>query len=278
MHEIIAGISLIFTKFIIEIKPMPLKKSIFLILLYYNAISLMPLYAQKKAGLTLQKGKTFISRNMEDLEILTDSTLTTSLIDRNSELAYKLKDDTLSIREKFYLPGLSNKKLDTVMCHDYKIISLSSDTIILRNNSHGKFNFNNAHDTLYFINIKRLKGSGNEFKYLEVNYANSFGGGVDVSIDSAGKVRYLKSPTVFDDKGRNLSLKIRYLSKSEFQNFKEILSKSSITTLPVSRGCPIDGGQSNFKVIIGDKIYKSRCCFLDEGGQALLDNLLNISQ
>src|SRR5579862_8292855 len=169
-------------------------------------------FGQQTVKLTSRPGTVFISDGYDEFEILTDSTLTSSLFNTYPKANFRQKNNILIITNEFQIDRTTSVvKIDTLT-----IIKYSSDTIIFKNRSASLLAPNNLKDTLLFVNLQRLKRPGNTFEYIEM-ICNTSGGGVSVSIDSSRKISYVRAPVIFNEKGENLRLKIGYLSVGEFE-------------------------------------------------------------
>ncbi len=250
-----------------------------MVFIYLGSLALNSLFAQP-IKLLPQPGKVFISKAMQDLEILSDSTLVTSIQNSDHKSIYKIKNDTLFIKEAYTWYGPNNSSGYTVIYNDYKIIRSNGDTVILKNNYHGQFGApDDWENPLVFINIEKIKQSVNNFKYLKMSSSNPFKGSVEVTIDSTGKVSYFRDSATTAD----FALKVQTAKKTvqltgslsplEFENFKNILSKSMITLLPELRGCGIDEPQTWFTVTMNNKTFTTKGCKMYNPQQLLFNYL-----
>ncbi|MFI5161299.1 MAG: hypothetical protein ACHQHN_08475 [Sphingobacteriales bacterium] len=213
---------------------------------------------------------------MEDIEILSDSTLNSSIDEGH---IYQIRNDTLLIKYAYNLLDTGNSNERKIEYHPYVIISANNDTIILKHHYKAMIGLMEEHDEIFvFVSIEKYKQPVNNFKYLELLYGNPFGGSVKVTVDSIGEITYLKYPEIKDENGRSLNLKRGHLSKSEFENFKVILSESMITRLPESRGCGIDEAQREFIIEMDNKVFKTKGCAIYYPQRVLLNYLYKINE
>lgn len=228
-------------------------------------------------------GKAFVSRTLEYLEILNDTTLYSSINSYTDTANLFIRNDTLFIRQRYLQTDQKGTKwMDRL--YDYKVISLSDDTLRLNN----KFRFAgkpaNWEDTLLFINIEKLKEPVTDFKFLKLDFSSPWSGTKQVTIDSLGKVTVIDRPILYsiDNPGADKNAKPKNikgrLTRLEFFNFKNLLSKSLVSRLPFRRDCAIDGSVSDFEILIGAKIINSTGCDLSWTHALLLNYLYNLDQ
>ena len=251
----------------------------YLVLICLNSFTSGYLFAQP-TKLLPQPGKIFISKTMENMEILDDSTLISSIQNNEKKSGFKVKNDTLVIKEAYNWYGKHNSTGYTVIYHDYKIIKSTNDTLILKNDYHGQFGTPHAWENpLLFVNIDRIKQPVNNFKYLKVNDSSPFKGSFEVTIDSTGTITYFKNLSTIEDfamKAATSKKTVKFtgtLSIKEFENFKNVLSKSLINSLPELRGCGIDQGERWFTVMMDNKTYASKGCRMYYPQQLLFNYL-----
>jgi hypothetical protein len=228
-------------------------------------------------------GKTFVSRTLEYLEILNDTTLYSSINSYTDTAKLFLQNDTLFIKQRYLQTDQAGTKwMDRL--YDYKVITLSDDTLRLKNNFRFNYKSANLEDTLFFINIEKLKEPVTDFKFLRLDFSSPWSGTKQITIDSLGNVTFIDSPILYsinnpsaDKNAKPKSIKGR-LTQKEFLNFKNLLSKSLISRLPFKRGCPMDGATSNFQILIGAKKINSTGCNLSWTHAFLLNYLYDVDQ
>lgn len=197
---------------------------------------------------------------MEDLEILSDSILVTSIQNHDHHSIYKVKNDALFIKQHHISKSSTRYSVEYL---GYKILNFKTDTIILKSDYRAESNLpQGPGDSLVFVSLDKLKQPVNNFRYIKLSFNSSFGSVADISVDSTGKVSYLTFPEIKDENGKILALTIGYLSDNEYANFKNVLSKSLIMNLPELRGCDMDDGEKDFEVSIGNKIFITKGCVL----------------
>ena len=101
------------------------------------------------------------------------------------------------------------------------------------------------------------------FGYIQLHYSNPFGGAKTVRIDSTGTLVVKSSPyvVVSGAKKKDATPAVK-LTKEEYSNFMNVLSRSLISKLPEDRGCGIDQPTTNFDISINGRIIKSQGCDL----------------
>ena len=228
-------------------------------------------------------GKTFVSRNLEYLEILSDTSLYSSINSYKDTAIYFLRNDTLFVKQRYLMTDQTGTKyVDDI--YNYKITGLSADTIQLKNNFRSNYKPANWEDTLFFVNIERLKEEVAGFKYISLNYSSPWSGTRHITIDSLGEVNFNDNPIPYsiNNPGADKNAKPKgltgYLTRGEFINFKNLLSKSLPSKLPFKRSCPMDGATSNFELVIGEKRFLSTGCDLSWTHTFLLSYIYNIDQ
>jgi hypothetical protein len=218
---------------------------LFTILVYLSS-SLFDQTSAQQIKITPQPGKVFITSEMQDLEILNDSTLVSSILSDNQKSFYKVKNDTLFIKEGGTGISPDNKYIGFLR---YKILTANSDTITLKRFKARETVSDSDKDALVFINLENLKQPLVGFKSIKLSFVSPFGySGAAITVDSTRKVSYITFPEIKDENGRNLSLTTGYLSINEYSSFLDLLSKSMITKLPEVRGCNIDEGANKFEI------------------------------
>lgn len=228
-------------------------------------------------------GKTFVSRTLHYLEILNDTTLYSSINSYTDTAKLFLRNDTLFIKQRYLQTDQTGTKWMNQL-YNYKVIALSEDTIQLKNNFKYSYKPPNWEDTLVFVNIEKLKEPVTEFKFLSLNFSSPWSGKRQITIDSLGKVKFIDNPILFSnenpDGDKNAKPKniTGQLTEKEFNNFKNLLSKSLPSKLPYSRSCPMDGASSNFEITIGRQNIKSTGCDLSWIHGFLLNYLYNLDQ
>jgi hypothetical protein len=197
--------------------------------LLLSGIFQTPLYAQP-AYISPQPGKIFVSKTLQDLEILTDSILVTS-IERHNKQGYEVRNDTLFIKNDYTWYGPNNSTGYRTDDHPYRIVKASSDTIILINYL-DEFRRHSEEDTLQFVSMEKYKLPVTQFRHLNMTTKSGFPPvAVSVDIDSTGNIAYARY-TVTRDGGNKSNLRgSGHFSKKEFENFKNVLSKSWLKRL-----------------------------------------------
>src|SRR5688572_1731561 len=71
-------------------------------------------------------GKTFVSKTLEYLEIINDSTLYSSINSYNDTASFIIKKDTLLIKQKYRQTDKTGSK-DVIKFYDYNIVSITHD-------------------------------------------------------------------------------------------------------------------------------------------------------
>jgi hypothetical protein len=238
---------------------------------------------QRSFNVSRLVGKTFVSRRLAYLEILNDTTLYSSINSYNDPAKLFLRNDTLFIKERWVQRDQTATKWMERL-YDYKVLTLCDDTLRLKNN----FQFTNKpanwEDTLFFVNIEKLKEPVTAFKYLKLDYSSPWSGTKKITVDSLGNVTFLDIPIPYsmdhpaaDKNAKPKNIKGKF-TQNEFTNFKNLLSKSLPSRLPFKRGCPLDGATSNFEILLGKNKIISRGCNLSWTHAFLLNYLYNIDQ
>jgi hypothetical protein len=227
--------------------------------------------------------KTFVSRTLEYLEILNDTTLYSSINSYTDTAKFFLRNDTLFIKQRYLQTDQTGTKwIDRL--YDYKVISLSYDTLRLINNYRFNYRPANWEDTLFLVNIEKLKEPVTDFRFLKLDFSSPWSGAKQVTIDSSGKVTFIDDPIPYSinhpnaDKNAKPKNMKGQLTPNEFANFKNLLSKSLPSRLPIRRGCPIDGATSDFDITIGTKRIKSIGCDLSWTHAFFLNYIYGIDQ
>ncbi len=210
---------------------------------------------------------------MEDLEILNDSTLNTSIDEGH---IYQIRNDTVVIKYGYQWYGPNNSSGYKVEHHPYKIITANNDTIILKHHYQAILGLVKEHDeTFVFVNLKKYKRPVNGFRYLKILHSNALSWkSISVTIDSIGKVTYAKF-TIGLDGNRKDTLNITgQFSEMEFEHFKDILSVSLVKSLKLEYGCGLDPAPTDFTLEDESGTFKSKGCIITHLPQQLLFNYL----
>lgn len=228
-------------------------------------------------------GKTYVSKTLEYLELLNDSTLFSSINSYTDTTNFFLQNDTIFVEQRYLQTDQTGTKWMNRL-YDYKIIALNDDTLRLKNNYRFAYKPDNWEDTLFFVTIENLKESIKDFKSLNLDLSSPWSGTRQITIDSSGNVTFIDRPIPYSinnpDADKNAKPKnIKgQLTRKEFTNFKNLLSKSLPSRLPFKRDCPMDGTISNFDIVIGSQIIKSTGCDLSWIHIFLLNYLYDIDQ
>lgn len=228
-------------------------------------------------------GKKFVSKQLEYLEIINDTTLYSSINSYNDTALFFLRNDSFSIRQAYHWTDGSGSGY-TIKYYNYKLVFLTNDTICLENNYRFNTKPTNWEDTLVFINIENLKESITDFRYLKLDCSSPWSGRQHIKIDNLGKVSFIADPILYSRDNPSADKNARpeningQLSKNEFFKFKEILSMSLLSRLPSERDCPMDGTICTFEIVIGERKYKSSGCDLSWTHTSLLNYLYNIRE
>jgi hypothetical protein len=234
---------------------------------------LFPIYATSQ-NISLQKliGKTFISTSLDYLEFINDSVLYSSINSYNDTAHYTLTNNILQI-EQHYLYTDKTRDGSATEYYDYKV-ECSADTLFIVGLSvSGTRKITNKKGR-FFLNLDNIKETVSEFKYITVNCSSPWVGEKIISIDGLGTVdcRYKG----FGDKSWKV-LRGKLIN-NEFVRFLNLLSRSLPSRLPAKRGCPIDGGHSDFRIAIGDKVYESIGCNLSWSHETLFSFLYTVDK
>ncbi len=239
-----------------------------------------PLTAQQIYNTNNITGKTFISKTLEYLAIINDSSLCSSINAYSDTATFSLMKDSLSIKQQY---GFIDKDGfgHTVKYYGYKIIAFNSDTVWLQGNQAVNMAATRYDGRLLFINIDKLKEPIAGFTYLKMVCSNAWTGNKDISIDADGKVvltikRFVKNHLSKVDSSIGPIKIIGKLTVDEFTNFKALLSRSLLSRLPIKRGCPINGRIANFDIVIGSKKYTSTGCNLSYVHELLFEYLYSL--
>jgi len=249
---------------------------VWLIMVFFKA----PLTAQKTYNTNNITGKTFISKTLEYLSIINDSTLCSSINNYSDTAAFSLANDSLIIKQQY---GFINKDGfgNTVKYYGYKIVAFNIDTVWLQGNQAANMAATGYDGRLLFINIDKLKEPIAGFTYLKMDCSNAWTGNKHISIDADGKVVLTIKTFVKNHLSKIDSsiapIKINgQLTVNEYTNFKVLLSRSLLSKLPVKRGCPINGRVANFEIVVGPKKYTSTGCNLSYVHELLFDYLYSL--
>ncbi len=258
--------------------PLPLNSFLctFLLIILFTAQTT----AQQTYNTKNITGKTFISKTLEYLNVINDSTLCSSINNYSDTAAFSLAKDSLIIRQQY---GFIDKDgfANTVKYYGYKIIALTIDTVLLQGNQTVKMAATGYDGRLLFINIDKLKEPIAGFTYLKMDCSNAWTGNKYIAIDADGKVvltikKFVKNHLSKVDSSI-APIKINgQLTADEFTNFKVLLSRSLLSKLPVKRGCPINGRIANFDIVIGPKKYISTGCNLSYVHELLFEYLYSL--
>ena len=236
--------------------------------------------AQKIYNTSNITGKTFISKTLEYLSIISDSTLCSSINNYSDTAAFSLANDSLIIKQQY---GFIDKNGfgHNVKYYGYKIIALNIDTVWLQGNQTVNMAATSFDGRLLFINIDKLKEPIAGFTYLKIDCSNAWTGNKHITIDAEGKV-VLSIKTFIKNHLSKIDSSIApikingQLTVDEFNNFKVLLSRSLLSKLPVKRGCPINGRIANFEIVVGPKKYTSTGCNLSYVHELLFDYLYSL--
>ena len=249
---------------------------VWLVMVFFTA----PLTAQQTYNTKNITGKTFISKTLEYLSIISDSTLCSSINNYSDTAAFSLAKDSLIIKQQY---GFIDKNGfgNTVKYYGYKIIALNIDTVWLQGNQTVNMAATGYDGRLLFINIDKLKEPIAGFTYLKMDCSNAWTGNKHLTIDAEGKVvltikTFIKNHLSKIDSSI-APIKINgQLTADEFNNFKVLLSRSLLSKLPIKRGCPINGRVANFEIVVGPKKYISTGCNLSYVHELLFDYLYGL--
>ena len=249
---------------------------VWLVMFFFTA----PLTAQQIYNTNNITGKTFISKTLEYLNIINDSTLCSSINNYSDTAAFSLAKDSLIIKQQY---GFIDKDGfgHTVKYYGYKIITLNIDTVWLQGNQAVNMAATDYDGRLLFINIDKLKEPIAGFTYLKMECSNAWTGNKHIAIDADGKVVLTIKKFVKNHRSKVDSsiapIKINgQLTVDEFTNFKVLLSRSLLSKLPLKRGCPINGRVANFDIVIGQKKYTSTGCNLSYVHELLFEYLYSL--
>ena len=235
------------------------------------------LFATISFGQTKAKGKVYVSKTLEYLHLLNDSTLWTSIGDEQDTTKYYIKADTLFIQNEYWQTGANHKTDHIIKWQDYKVIKHGDDTLFLLNTFKGYSKPYNWEDTLKFVSLSKLKEAVTKFKYLKLDYSNPFDGTLKLTIDSLGKVTYERTPEIMS--GGNVMTRIKgELTKKEFASFLDTLAYSLPSRFARQRSCGIDGAMSNFEIAFNDKTVVSKGCSLKWTHAFLFNYLYDINK
>lgn len=221
--------------------------------------------AQSPLNFGLLKGKIYVSGSLEYLEIVSDTLIYSSINAYGDTSAFRVQNDTLFIKER-YVELYKGKTSRIERERDYKVFSLSADTLRLQN----PYRYNDKpfgwEDTLVFVNLEKLKEPTQNFSYFKMDAHSVWSGTTVISIDRAGFVSYTFDPIPYsinnpeaDKDAKPLKIKGRMTSK-ELAKFKGLLSLSMPSKLAGDRPCAIDATVSNFEIKTGSKKNVSRGC------------------
>ena len=240
-----------------------MKKWLALLLLLINA----SLYAQNKFVIKPQPGKIFITKKMDqNIEFKTDTTITTSFAGKS----YKIKNDTLFLKEEYEWFGPNNSRGHKITIRDYKILFANSDTIILRDRHTSAYK--PKEDILTFINLEKLKQPIPAFKKITLQFID-WAKASYVNVDSLGNIDFYNYQLSAQGK-KEVTLRIELrLSPSEFQTFKDILERSLIRSLPPQTACGLDETPDLLTLTDGTGIFTSKGCTVSLPQQLLITYL-----
>lgn len=228
-------------------------------------------------GQTHAKGKVYVSKALEYLHLLSDSTLWTSIGEENDTTKYLIKGDTLFIQNEYWQTGANHKSVHIIKWQEYKVIKNGNDTLFLLNTFKGYSKPYNWEDTLKFVTLTKLKETITNFKYLKLDYNNPFDGTLKLTIDSLGKVTYERTPEIMSG-GKVLTRIKGELTKRELANFLDTLAYSLPSRFARQRSCGIDGAMTNFEIAFNDKTIISKGCSLKWTHSFLFNYLYDISR
>ncbi len=204
-------------------------------------------------------GKIFIGPELEYIKFINDSTLRASVNLYNDTAIFRLIGDTLRIQQRYIQTDGQGRK-DIVRYYDYLLSAIGKDSFLLKGEGQDKW--------LRFMHLDRIKEPVEQFSLLKISFSGPWTSRRWVTIDSLGKVTFIDKPNMYSkenpDGDRNA--KRRYftgkLTPAAFARFKVLLSQSLPSRIYRFRGCPIDGGYTDFEIRIGASVYTSRGCFL----------------
>ena len=240
-------------------------------------------HSQQPANFKNLTGKTFVSRTLEYMKIINDSTLCSSLNFYTDTAGFFLRHDTFYIKQKYLQTDNRVTKFREKL-YDYKVMALSADTFKLKNDFRLDVKPFNWEDTLLFINIEKLKEPVTAFRLLQMDCSGKWTGKRHVFIDSIGRVAFIDEPLPDNTKhaGADKNAKPKYivgqLTQKEFTNFKNLLSLSLPSKLPPNRGCPTDGEFASFEILIGTKKITSIGCDLSWSHTFLFNYIYDIDK
>jgi hypothetical protein len=215
-------------------------------------------------------GRTFISNKLDYLEFINDTILYASFNSYNDSALFTIKNDTLSIQQAYSWTDNTGSG-NTIEYNQFKIKYSKKDTISLQNISY-KYS-SKEKKTILFFNRENLKESITGFKYLKVYCSSPWFGEKKITINSSGRVIVYNNPFI------KKQITIRgWLTVEELIKFRNLLSNSLLSRLPLKRGCPIDGGVSDFEILVGTKLYVSKGCDLSLPHQFLLNYIYTIDK
>ena len=212
-------------------------------------------YAQNKFLIKPQPGKIFITKEMDqDLEFKTDTTITTSFPGKS----YKIKNDTLFLKEEYDWYGPNNSQGHRITIRDYKILYANDDKIILRDR-HSLAYIPRVDTVVLKIHAKKSKPVTG-FKELYMATSSGFTGSTSVRIDSVGNTNYFFRDSPFKVDTVSPKKVDGRLTPAEFNNFKEILAISLLKMLPKERGCGLDAAQTEFTIVDNLGVFFTKGC------------------
>lgn len=243
------------------------------------------LIARITSGQSLKEltGKSFVTKSLQYLALLNDTTLSSSINEYNDTATFFEKNHTLYIKQQYGITDKGKTKWVEKL-YDYTIVTFTEDSLTLVTNYSYDRKSNTSRDTIVFVNIEKLKESVIDFKFLKLDCSNSWHGKRHITIDSIGEVTFDDNPILYsinnpsadkNAKPQNISGR---LTPKEFLYFKDKLAKSFPSKLPRKRSCGMDGTSSDFEIVIGTKRIVSRGCNLSWTHTFLLNYLYDINK
>ncbi|OQP63697.1 hypothetical protein [Niastella populi] len=226
---------------------------------------------------------TLVSKKLEYLKILNDTTLWSSINSDKDTALFFLRNDTFYIRQKYLQTDQTGTKWIERL-YGYKVIKIAPDSLTLKNKYPFGYKPDDWEDTLVFVNIEQIKEPVADFRFLKLEYSSPWTGERNITVDSLGRVNFVDNPIQYSinnptaDKNAKPRSFSGQLTMKELINFKNLLSKSLPSRLPLKRGCPMDGSTSNFEIQIGTKNIVSTGCDLSWTHASLLEYLFDIDQ
>ena len=237
----------------------------------------MVLFCTVSFGQIKAKKQAYVSKTLEYLQLLSDSTLLTSIGEEHDTTKYYTKDNTLFIQDEYWQTDGSHESKHIIKWQDYKIVREGNDTLFLLNTFKDYSKPFDWEDTLKFVALSKLKETVTKFKYLKLNYSNPFDGTLKLTIDNLGKVTYERTPELLSNH-KVLTYIKGELTKREFARFLDTLAYSLPSKFARQRSCPIDGAIVNFEIAFNDKTIVSEGCNLKWTHAFLFGYLYDISK